>query len=225
MKLKDIIALQEEVERFVAEKRVQMEAIVNDDIDSQVISTVSAFECMIDCEVLKERGIKVVYASSPITTGLLMYMEMERHGVHSLEELKVLKPDFMKDLMARNIEDGKQFGREILSHKYPLIIVPGSFYNHNFTQQHYMGVWEPIVREKSDIVAFNTNFHYSNGCVQEFFISLHAGKEMRSRDGFKVLNPKEEFSKIERAMTHVCHITGSTPAELHNWYQKIKGIL
>ena len=195
----------------------EVEATVQDEVKSAI----SAFGSIINRDRMRHYGILPVYASSPITTGWRMYSMLENAGVQSLEELKAIDPEVRSKLIKANIDDGIEFGDDIRAQGHPIVIVPGVFFAKYWTQEHYMGLWEPIIVDDSDIVGYNSRFHYSDGCVEEFLIGLREDKQLRRREGFSVISPKDEIPKLEDAMRHIEKITGVTPPKLYNSYQKI----
>jgi hypothetical protein len=208
--LKELLELGEKI-------KSEVEGTFQDEIKSSI----SAIGSVIDSTILSKLGIHPVYASSPITTGYALWLELEKKGAKSFEELKLSEPDIRKRLMKQNIEDGIAFGDEVRTQGYPIVIVPGIFFAKNWTQEHYMGLWEPVITQYAEIIVYNDNFHYSDGCVEEFLIGLTHDKKLCGRKGLAVLNPKDEIIKIENAMNHMEKISGITPTKMFNNYKKI----
>jgi len=214
MGLKELLELGEKI-------KSEVEGTIQDEIKS----TMTAFGSMINQESLSKLGIHPAYASSPITTGYALWLELEKKGAKSLEELKLSEPDIRKRLMKQNIEDGIAFGDEVRTKGYPIVIVPGIFFAKNWTQEHYMGLWEPVIIQYADTIVYNDNFHYSDGCVEEFLIGLTHDKKLCGRKDLAVLNPKDEIIKIENAMNHMEKISGITPTKMFNNYKKICALI
>jgi hypothetical protein len=215
MGLKELSELQKRISDDIGR---EIDGVIHD----QISSAISVFETVIDDHVLNALGIKTIYASAPITTGFLLYQMLESRNVKSMEELLTIDNDMRKKIMDANIRDGFEFGEELRSKRYPIVIAPGKFFAKGWTQEHYMALWEPTIKRLVRVICFNNKFHYSDGCVEELLIGLQYQKELHIRDGFKMLNLREETHKIADAIDHIEKITGKAPQKLVNNYSRIK---
>ncbi|MDD5012417.1 MAG: hypothetical protein PHQ66_02100 [Candidatus Nanoarchaeia archaeon] len=174
--------------------------------------------------VLDNKCKDVIYASSPITTGYRMYKIFEKYKVKSVAELKELdKEVFKREIMDENISDGLEFKFELLDKNYKYIIAPGEFFAKGWTQEHYMSLWEKVIKKFSNIICFNDNYQYSNGCVGELIIGIKNNKQLRKREDFAIINPKEELNQIEKAIEHIDKI-GADTKTLSNLYLELKDL-
>ncbi|MBN2053043.1 hypothetical protein JW756_06065 [Candidatus Woesearchaeota archaeon] len=200
---------------------VKIKEEVENAILDEVKSSISAFGSVIDLKKLIHLGINPVYASSPITTGLLMYKELEKSRTTSIEELASIDSTAKKRIMDANINEGICFGNEIRAQAHPIVIVPGIFFAKGWTQEHYMALWKPVIINYSGIVCYNKEYHYSDGCVEELLIGIQNDKQLKVREGLKTLSLKDELIKIEDAMNHIEKIIGKTPKKLYSNYREI----
>jgi hypothetical protein len=169
----------------------------------------------------KELSQKVVYASSPITSGARLYGLYRECGVCNMDELEGIEPGTVKNrLIKPNVDDGIRFGEEIRKYGVGQVIVPGVFFAKGWTQEHYMSLWEQVITRYSDIVCFNRDFHYSNGCVEELLIGLQHGKELRHRENFRLLDPREEVGRIHDAIEEIDGL-GVDVKKLYNLYRRV----
>jgi len=211
------------------DKILEVEKKLKEEIDKtyidEVNSAISAFGSMIDLEDLEAQGISPIYTSSPITTGLLMYKQFGKYNVKTMEELIGINPNVRKELMNQNIQEGIRFGQEIRKRGFPIVITPGIFFAKGWAQEHYMSLWKSVIVDKASIVVYDDNFHYSDGCAEEFLIGLQYNKELRSRKGFEIINPKDEIPKFEEAITQIERKIGQIPKKLYNSYTEIVKLL
>jgi hypothetical protein len=147
---------------------------------------------------------KIVYASSPITTGLRMYSIFHKHHVTSEIQLNSIDPLlFKRDIVQANSAAGITFAESIRRLGHPYVIAPGVFFAQGWEQKHYISLWEKVIRTYADVICFNTDWQFSTGCVQEFLIGLQSGKELRNRQAFKLIEPQEELKKIKAAVNTI----------------------
>src|SRR5207249_1208085 len=118
-----------------------------------------------------------VYASSPITSGLRFFNFMKDLDVKSAQDLKS-HPLFKKRVMNPNLTDGENFGTKLRTDGYPLVIVPGAVFAKGWAQEHYMSLWRQVIVRFASKIAFNANWHWSTGCVEEFLIAVENGKHI-----------------------------------------------
>ncbi len=174
--------------------------------------------------ILDDKCKDVIYASSPITTGYRMYKTFEKYKIKSAEELKAVdKEIFRNEIMNKNIDDGLKFKQE-LNKKYKYVIAPGEFFAKGWAQEHYMSLWEKVIKKFSNIICFNDNYHYSNGCVGELIIGIKNDKELRKREDFSVIKVKDELNYIEKAIEHIDKI-GADTKNLSNLYIELRELV
>ena len=193
---------------------------LNDRIFDEINSNLTMLGTVID-----DKCKEVVYASSPITTGYRMYNVFEKYKVKSAEELKTIdKNIFRNEIMDMNILEGLNFKRGLLEKKHNYVIAPGEFFSKGWAQEHYMSLWEKVIKKFSDIICFNDNYQYSNGCVRELIIGIKNDKQLRKRENFAVLNVKEELDHVEKAIEHIDKI-GADTKTLSNLYLELRGLI
>jgi len=174
--------------------------------------------------VLDDKCKDVIYASSPVTTGYRMYKTFEKYKVKSTEELKAVNKDiFRNEIMNKNIDDGLKFKQE-LNKQYKYVIAPGEFFAKGWAQEHYMSLWEKVIKKFSNKICFNNNYHYSNGCVGELIIGIKNNKELRKKENFTLIKVKEELNNIEKAIEHIDKIGADTKV-LTNLYMELKELI
>lgn len=165
---------------------------------------------------------KVIYASSPITSGKRMYDAFNDHECVSLQELKALDENiFKEDVMGPNLQAGAEFGdrlREI--DEVGLVIAPGVFFGKGWTQQHYMSLWKQVIKRYADVICLNENYQYSNGCLEELLLGCVFGKELRDHE-YNIIKPKGELPKIEKAIEWIDG-SGADVTNLFNSYREFK---
>ncbi|MBX4189908.1 hypothetical protein KW791_01240 [Candidatus Parcubacteria bacterium] len=144
----------------------------------------------------------VYYASSPITTGKRMFDVMKQHNVQTVEALKEIDPNIVKNvIMDPNIRDGQVFSQELRKTRH-LVICPGDFFAKGWAQQHYMAFWEQIIVRYVDVIVFNDLWQYSNGCVEEFFIGLQHSRGLYTRE-LEPIDVRACISKIKDAVNEI----------------------
>ena len=168
---------------------------------------------------------KVAYASSPITTGKILYDEFRRLGVTSVDELKRADSRFFSKVFQENIAEGERFADSLRkSGRYAFVISPGTFFMKGYTQEHYMALWERVIRKFRPNVHLNVKigWQYSNGCSEESLIRLQLGD-----DGlFEGLDESPMAAKIasqrvKSAVEDVASI-GADVRQLYTMYRRLE---
>lgn len=137
----------------------------------------------------------IIYASSPTSTGLLLYETIRANPDRPISEIK-------KQVMGANIAGGIQLGRELTELGFRNVIVPGKFFAEGWTQEHYMSLWEQVIRRFATVICFNDGWHYSTGCVEEFLIGIQTDKEIVDRN-LQPIRPHDELDKIKTAIDRI----------------------
>jgi len=179
----------------VSERLAQEDRILR-----EIRMTLSSYRSVSPLGETRRRG--VVYASSPITSGLRLFNLMRREGVKSPDDLKQ-SPLFRKEVVDANISNGEKFGNELRRNGYPLVIVPGAFFAKGWTQGHYMSLWRQVIIRFSSKIAFNENWQWSSGCVEEFLISIENDKIMLNSDTKRIETPRLASEMIRGAIDQI----------------------
>lgn len=200
---------------------LRSEKIITTDIEN----VMKVMRCIIFPDK-KPEGKGVIYTSTPVTTGLRMYKTFENYEVSSVKALNRIDLDiFANEILIPNNEDGLEFGKEIISKGYKSVIMPVKLGKTEKTkkwgQEHYLALWEPMIEEHSDIICFNRDYQYSNGCVEELLLGIMLGKELWHRDNLQALDIKDEAENIWNAITYI-NCIGADPKKLVNLHRRIK---
>lgn len=161
---------------------------------------------------------KVIYISSPITSGLRMYRHMRKHNLTKTSEID--GGTLLEKIMYPNIKESVELSEVIRTRGYRFIIVPGHFIADGWTQEHYLDLWTKVIRDFTHVVCFNAGWEYSNGCVREFLISLETGKEIVDTD-LKPLKVIEALKSIEDAIKDI-ESKQIIPESLYQLHRKIE---
>jgi hypothetical protein len=153
-----------------------------------------ALRCVYDKKSrMKKIGIEIRYASSPITTGWRMCELFRKHNVKSVEGLKEIDANLMlNEVIKPNVQDGLLFRDRLkatLNTEY--VFSPVGFKGEDWSQGHYMALWERVLIENMHIICLNDGWWFSNGCVEEFLIALTHRLKIVCSDGVSVLDPQK----------------------------------
>lgn len=149
----------------------------------------------------RRRG--TIYASAPITSGLILYSEMQRHGFVSSAEFRRAMPDvFKKEVLKKNLALGQHFGEYLASIGWVSVIVPGKFFANGWTQEHYMSLWRQVITRHARIVALGPDWAWSLGCTEEFTIAAQQRKKILNQHG-QPLRHQECLDLIRKTMDRI----------------------
>jgi hypothetical protein len=164
----------------------------------EIKMVMSAFDCMLP----DDAGI---YCSSDITTGKRYYYEiLKPQDVYSESELKkkLGEQEFKRvqnALIKSNVARGLEFTEKLRERGLVNVVSPGPFYAPGFDQQHYLYLWEWLIKKKIYEVRFNYDWEYSNGCTLEYAIATRKGIPRLDHEG-NPLSLEEATRRVARAV-------------------------
>lgn len=161
--------------KSVSDRLAQEDAILR-----EIRSTLSTFRTM---GLATPRRKGAVYASSPITSGYRLYSAARLAGCTPETFRRDNQEKFQEAAMQPNLRDGAHFGERLRRLGWPLVIVPGEFFARGWAQEHYMSLWRQVIVRYARSVAFNAQWHWSTGCIEEFLIAIQADKRILDCDG------------------------------------------
>jgi hypothetical protein len=133
----------------------------------------------------------VFYASSPVTTGQRMWRVFRRNGVQTLAQLKEIDSNIVRSqIVEPNVREGTAFAKRLRVIVGSTVISPADFTANGWTQGHYMAYWERMLIECVHVVCLKRGWQFSNGCAEEFVISLLNDIVLREEDGITPLDPQ-----------------------------------
>ena len=104
-----------------------------------------------------ESNKNYTFIKGDITNSELVNYIFEKYKVKSAEELKSMdKNIFRNEIMDMNILEGVNFKKELLSENNKYVIAPGEFFAKGWAQEHYMSLWEKVIKKFSNIICFNS---------------------------------------------------------------------
>lgn len=171
-------------------------------------------------------NVRVVYASSPVTTGQRMYGLFRKYRARSVEELKGVNPDiFSRDIMKPNLADGESFADNLRSvSTYRYVICPATFFAKGWLQEHYMAFWKSVIERFADDIRFNGKWWWSNGCAEEFLIGARSGKTLYEGFSARPIDPREALRKISRVIAAVGRL-GADASKLQSVHSELAALI
>jgi hypothetical protein len=172
-------------ELYFGTEQFEVQEFQNRKVIDEIKMVISAFDCMLP----DDAGI---YCSSDITTGKRFYYEvLMRYEVCSEEELreKLGVQEFKQvqnALIKSNVARGLEFTEKLRERGLVNVVSPGPFYAPGFDQQHYLYLWEWLIKKKIYEVRFNYDWEYSNGCTLEYAIAVKKGIPRLDHEGNSV---------------------------------------
>lgn len=188
---------------------------------AEIESGLSAYASLIGWgeDARKKQGIRVAYASAPITTGPRMYAAFLAEKVTSADELKKANPSLAREVFEANIRDGEFFAAALReTKKYDYVICPSTFFSKGWTQEHYMSLWDQVIERFATAIHFFEGWQFSNGCVEEFLLGLRYEKELYDCVSDTKLNPKDGLKSVEAAIEDISKI----PADIKPIYNSFR---
>ncbi len=146
---------------------------------------------------------KCIYVSSPHVTGIRYYEAIKKNGLKFLDTDKNSNK-VLQEIIKKNEKDTERFVRDA-HEKFDKDIVVSSLnagYFSNIQQRQGLAMWRKFIRKYVSKLVLNDGWEYSNGCVEELYLALKEGKEVRD-SRFKPIVLKEALYKIEKAIREV----------------------
>lgn len=124
---------------------------------------------------------RIGYLSTPITTGPLFYLVLEKYQAKNLAELSIINPHlFYREVVEPNISRAKRIGNKLSVDFHLPLIVPAVFEAHpeRWRTEDYMFIWLQVIREIAGQVVLNDGWEYSNGGTEEFVCATEVFYEL-----------------------------------------------
>lgn len=142
------------------------------------------------CKGLQMIEAKIfIYFSAPITGGKRLYAAAEQHGLRKTQDLP---KEVLRACIDENLQKYMGLGEAVKSKARPGIL-PGMIGSSDiWSQRDYLDLSKEIIRTKATFLVFQDGWEYSNGCVEEYLMSLYLKKpakdqRRRSLSGNKAL--------------------------------------
>jgi hypothetical protein len=182
---------------FYVSRNFKTKEFANRRVIEEIEMIMTAFDCIISDN-------SAIYCSSELTSGKRLYDLLRKHQVRSKKDLELcLGPDESKKkldtLMQENVERGTQFTENIRQRGDINLINPGPFKAQDFDQDHYLHLWELVIKKKAYKAHFNEDWEYSNGCALEYAIATRKGIPRLDHLG-SPLDLKTATAKVEHAI-------------------------
>lgn len=161
-----------------------------------------------------------VYASSPITSGFRLCDCAKGLGMTPEALRRDCPEEFQTSVMQPNLRDGTRFGERLRKDGWPLVIVPGEFFARGWAQEHYMSLWRQVIVRFARSVAFNAQWQWSSGCVEEFLIAVQSRKRLLSCNG-QSYPAQQGADLIRRTVDEIDH-WGFDPKPLYDLWRQIQ---
>lgn len=162
----------------------------------------------LDC-VLRHR--RVIYASSPLTSGLRLMQLVEEHHADSRHDLvrRLGREEFERQVLVPNAEAAIGFARRIQkANRSATVISPAPLSISSWGQPEYNEFWSELIRTRVTEVWLNEGWHYSSGCILEFAVAQSRGLKLFDAVG-RALTGEEGYRKLEAVReTKVAHLIG-----------------
>ena len=134
----------------------------------------------------------LTYVSTPITSGAVLYREMDRAGVSTVEELRADKGYFYDNVIRPNIQTADGVARDILGMKGGAVIAPAVFEARqlDWDQDAYMALWLDVIERKATRIAMVDGWEYSNGGAEEYLQALLMQAGRRDRSDIEIVDQR-----------------------------------
>ena len=114
-----------------------------------------------------------IYLSAPITGGKRVYAAAEQHGLRKTQDLP---KEIFRRCIDENLQRYAELGEVVKSRAQPSIL-PGMIGSSDvWSQRDYLDISKEIIRTKATSLVFQDGWEYSNGCAEEYLISLRLKK-------------------------------------------------
>ena len=116
---------------------------------------------------------KFVYFSAPITGGRGLYAAMKQRRLGKIQDLP---KEVLRECIDENLQRYTELGEAVKSKVQPGIL-PGMFGSSDtWSQRDYLDLSKEIIRTKATSLVFQDGWEFSNGCVEEYLVSLRLKK-------------------------------------------------
>jgi len=150
--------------------------------------------------IRSEEGL--AYASSPVTTGKVMYNLQRKYEVYRgpLFNRVILEP-----AMTLNYANAVEFVQSLEKIVTKPIIFPADMTPawQEWEQAHFQALWLSIISEKCSEVYMSKDWEYSNGASEEFTHAMQLKLGRPKSDKLIFYNTKEDFDKSLDRMKNI----------------------
>ncbi|MEK6853347.1 MAG: cytidylate kinase family protein [Nanoarchaeota archaeon] len=116
---------------------------------------------------------KFIYFSAPITGGKGLYAAAEQHRLGKTQDLP---KEIFRGCIDENLQRYAKLGKAVKSRAQPSIL-PGMFGSSEaWSQRDYLDLSKEIIKTKATSLVFQDGWEYSNGCLEEYLLSMHLKK-------------------------------------------------
>lgn len=144
--------------------------------------------------ILSKEG-QLAYVSTAITSGLLMYDQLDKHGFADADELKTKAPNILYDAIIKpNIEAGTALARLMAAKIDHPVVAPSVFEarKQRWSQDEYMAMWLKLIEENVGRIYMSRGWEYSNGGAEEFLHAVQMCLGYRSRASIEILDSDDK---------------------------------
>jgi hypothetical protein len=132
-----------------------------------VEQVLSSFDCIITMN-------SATYISVPITSGKRFVDWYLKEGRHLSSDSIEYKSAQTKQVINPNIKEAQLFIDSIRK-KYPSVIEPTKLNIVSWSQSDYHLFWQTVIERYVTQTFFLDGWHYSTGCIIEFYVSMKKG--------------------------------------------------
>ena len=138
------------------------------------------------------------YVSVPFSSGKVLYdLMLEHPGV----DKKIL----MTKVIADNYKEGKVFYQDVVERTGIPAVFPGDFSpaGERWGQEHYQGLWLPLIAEVCTGLHLRDGWWYSDGCSEEFTHVMQLRLGLPHHPGLLFFNSKESEEVARKRMRSI----------------------
>jgi hypothetical protein len=152
----------------------------------------------------KEEGL--AYVSTAITSGRLMYEQLDKHGFADADELKAKAPTVLFDSIIKpNIEAGTAVARLMARKIDHPVVAPAVFEarKQRWSQDEYMAMWLKMIEENVARIYMAPGWEYSNGGAEEFLHAAQMSLGYRSRCTIEILDSEDKPIRLHDGLVSI----------------------
>jgi len=174
------------------------DATISEERMLQIKSALAAFGSI--------KAKRIVYISSPITSGKRLYDYMDAHGYRTIEEAKNDWDQFFRSVMLPNIEEGAKTSTLLAGQIDGVVIAPTSFENQKvrtWGQNEFMSMWLSVIEEKVTEIVMLDGWQYSNGSSEEYLWAVLMQHGLTSRTNIEIVDAKGDKITLEQGREYL----------------------
>ena len=172
---------------------------ISDDCKIQIQCALDAFNTV--------KAKKIVYVSTPITSGKRLYDYMDANGYKTLQDVRGDREAFFQHVVSPNIEKSERVSSALSKQVDGVVIAPTAFENGRHSQkleawgQHeFMSMWLSLIDQKVTNLVMLDGWQYSNGSGEEYLWAAMMQMGFAARSDIEIVDEQGTMLNLDKGI-------------------------